>query len=103
MFNVCFIEGCKGVSRLFLETGQKDEAEYFESVASKSQSALITKCWDMDDQIFYSLYSKNEKKIKVKTIAMVEKEGFREYYNPETGKGYRRENFGWFTLVLDLL
>ncbi|MDP3973958.1 MAG: hypothetical protein Q8P92_03940 [Candidatus Daviesbacteria bacterium] len=38
-----------------------------------------------------------------KTTQMVEKEGFREYYNPETGKGYRRENFGWSTLVLDLL
>ena len=34
---------------------------------------------------------------------MVEKEGFREYYNPETGEGYRRKNFGWSTLLIDLL
>lgn len=36
-------------------------------------------------------------------IEMIEKEGFREYYNPETGQGYRRENFGWSTLIIDLL
>jgi hypothetical protein len=34
---------------------------------------------------------------------MIEKSGFREYYHPETGEGYRRENFGWSTLILDLL
>jgi hypothetical protein len=48
-------------------------------------------------------YNELADEITQKTIAMVEKEGFREYYNPETGKGYRRENFGWSTLVLDLL
>lgn len=36
-------------------------------------------------------------------VEMIEKWGFREYYNPETGQGYRRENFGWSTLILDLL
>lgn len=34
---------------------------------------------------------------------MIQKWGFREYYNPETGEGYRRENFGWSTLLIDLL
>lgn len=38
-----------------------------------------------------------------KTKEMIEKSGFREYYHPETGEGYRRENFGWSTLILDLL
>lgn len=36
-------------------------------------------------------------------VEMIEKWGFREYYNPETGQGYRRQNFGWSTLILDLL
>jgi len=36
-------------------------------------------------------------------VEMIEKWGFREYYNPETGQGYRRENFGWSTLIVDLL
>jgi glycogen debranching enzyme len=196
MFNVCFIEGAKALSRLFKEIGGKDESEYFSNLAKNSQSVLLKKCWDEGDQIFYSLYSEREKKAKVKTIAslmplflsdlpkdkaeilikkhllnpaefwtnypipsvaksepyyfpghhpyfrgkllwrgpswintnwfiiqglrkngfeniadqiiektltMVEREGFREYYNPETGEGYRRENFAWSTLVLDLL
>lgn len=38
-----------------------------------------------------------------KMVEMIEKWGFREYYNPETGQGYRRQNFGWSTLILDLL
>ena len=38
-----------------------------------------------------------------KMVEMIEERGFREYYNPETGEGYRRENFGWSTLILDLL
>jgi len=42
-------------------------------------------------------------KIVLKMVEMIEKWGFREYYNPETGQGYRRENFGWSTLILDLL
>ena len=34
-----------------------------------------------------------------RTLAMVEKEGFREFYHPMTGKGMRVKNFGWSTLV----
>ncbi len=43
------------------------------------------------------------KDVITKTKTMIEKSGFREYYNPETGEGYRRQNFGWSTLILDLL
>ncbi|HET8630252.1 MAG TPA: hypothetical protein VFL91_22765 [Thermomicrobiales bacterium] len=38
-----------------------------------------------------------------RSIALVLKSGFREYYNSETGAGYGAENFGWSTLVVDLL
>lgn len=48
-------------------------------------------------------YNKIADQIVENMINMVEKWGFREYYNPETGQGYRRENFGWSTLLLDLL
>lgn len=34
--------------------------------------------------------------------ALVEQSGFREYYNPYTGKGLSAKNFGWSTLVADL-
>jgi glycogen debranching enzyme len=38
-----------------------------------------------------------------KMVEMVQREGFREFYNPLTGEGYRRDNFGWSSLILDLL
>lgn len=214
LFNVVFIESARSLSRLFEEIDEPEEAEYFENQAEVSEKSLIKKCWDATDQIFYTIYSKDEKKARVKTIAsllplflgtlpkdklnallnkhllnpkefwtnfpvptvsqddthysplefpdykhgagiklldqlyltfyselkmlwrgptwiatnwfivkglrkhgqnriadqivekmveMIEKWGFREYYNPETGQGYRRQNFGWSTLILDLL
>lgn len=33
---------------------------------------------------------------------LVENEGFREYFNPQTGKGLGAKNFTWGTLVLDM-
>lgn len=48
-------------------------------------------------------YKKEADFIAQKSLEMVERYGFREFYNPETGEGYRRENFGWSTLVLDML
>lgn len=46
-------------------------------------------------------YGEIANEITTKTLEMVEKSGFREYYNPETGEGYRRTDFGWSTLVVD--
>ncbi len=46
----------------------------------------------------------NEKKIAKelteKTVNLIKKSGFREFYNPITGDGGGAENFGWSTLVL---
>ena len=36
------------------------------------------------------------------TTEMVEQNGFREYYNPETGKGYGAKDFTWDGLVVDM-
>jgi glycogen debranching enzyme len=33
---------------------------------------------------------------------LIEKHGFREYFNPETGKAYGAHNFTWGTLILDM-
>ncbi len=48
-------------------------------------------------------YNDIAKDVISKMEKMIEQHGFREYYNPETGEGYRRQNFGWSTLILDLL
>ncbi len=196
LFNTVFIESARSLSRLFLEIEDKNESVFFKQVADKSEQALLSKCWDETDKIFYSLYKKDEKFARVKTVAsliplfldglkgeklkalvenhllntnefytpypfpsvskdekyyvphdtplhqvkllwrgptwiatnwfvvkglqkhgyndvakeviskmekMIEAHGFREYYNPEDGTGYRRTNFGWSTLILDLL
>lgn len=34
---------------------------------------------------------------------LIEDNGFREYFNPETGKAYGAHNFTWGTLVLDMM
>jgi glycogen debranching enzyme len=199
LFNTVFIEACRSISRLFREIKNQGEADFFLDTAKKSEAALLEKCWNKRENIFYSVYSKRELQAQIKTVAsllpifldglkgerlkllidehllnpeefcteypipsvaksepyytpkdpgnnlisgtsllwrgptwintnwfiikglrkhgyndiaetilektveMVMREGFREYYNPETGEGYRRENFGWSSLVVDLL
>lgn len=196
LFNTVFAESSRALSRLFKEIGNAPESVFFEMVAKKTEDAIISKCWNDKDEIFYSLYKKDEKQAKVKTVAslvplfleglkgaklkklveehlknpkefwtpypfpsvsrdekyyvphdtpfhqvkllwrgptwlatnwfvikglqkhgykklakeavdkmseMIDREGFREYYNPEDGTGYRRKDFGWSTLILDLL
>jgi glycogen debranching enzyme len=41
--------------------------------------------------------------IEDRSLALVERAGFREYYNPNTGAGYGAEGFSWSALVLDML
>ncbi len=41
--------------------------------------------------------------IEDRSAALVENNGFREYYDPWTGAGYGAENFAWSGLALDML
>ena len=50
------------------------------------------------------LFSHADETIRQKTLALVDKEGFWEYFNPENGKGLGADQFTWTAaLVLDLL
>jgi glycogen debranching enzyme len=40
--------------------------------------------------------------VRERSQTLVEYQGFREYYNPETGKGYGAHHFTWGALVLDM-
>jgi glycogen debranching enzyme len=41
--------------------------------------------------------------IEDRSAALVERAGFREYYDPFTGEGFGAEGFSWSALVLDML
>ena len=43
------------------------------------------------------------KEITKKTVGLLEKSGFREFYHPETGIGGGAKNFTWGTVVLDMV
>ncbi len=202
LFNTVFIESARALARLYRLIKQAKKAVFFDQVAKQSETSLLKKCWNTQDQIFYSLFSKTEQQATVKTVSslttlflaglqgkkfeatvkhllnpkefwtnypvpsvakdepyyvpyyqpgykirnlivfnellwrgptwintnwfvvkglrkhgyheiadqivakmlkMIQKYGFREYYNPETGEGYRHQNFAWSTLILDLL
>lgn len=47
-------------------------------------------------------FHEEAKHIAQKNVELVKKSGFREYFNPLTGKGGGAENFGWSTLVVDM-
>lgn len=48
-------------------------------------------------------YEDIAKQIRDKTVELVLKSGFREFYNPFTGKGLRSRDFAWSTLVVDMI
>ncbi|MBI3573864.1 hypothetical protein HY090_02335 [Candidatus Kaiserbacteria bacterium] len=43
------------------------------------------------------------KEVRNTSIALLEKNGFREYFNPETGKGLGARDFTWGALILDMM
>ena len=47
-------------------------------------------------------YKKEAADIRDKSIALLEKSGFRECFNPETGEGQGARGFTWGALVLDM-
>jgi glycogen debranching enzyme len=48
-------------------------------------------------------YPDEARELADRTLRMVLRSGFREFFNPATGQGYGAASFGWTTLVLDLL
>ncbi|HYO56993.1 amylo-alpha-1,6-glucosidase [Archangium sp.] len=41
--------------------------------------------------------------IEDRSVELIERSGFREYYNPHTGEGYGAEDFSWSALAVDML
>ena len=48
-------------------------------------------------------FTKEAADIREKSLNLLEKSGFRECFNPETGAGLGAHNFTWGALVLDMI
>ncbi len=48
-------------------------------------------------------YAEEADRVTASFVEVVEHHGFREYYNPLNGIGLAARNFGWSTLLVDLL
>ncbi|MFL5742879.1 MAG: amylo-alpha-1,6-glucosidase [Flavisolibacter sp.] len=64
--------------------------------------------WTVVNWFLYHSFKTNgfekEAKALLKSIkTLIEKSGFREYYNPNTGKGYGAKDFTWSGLVVDMM
>lgn len=47
-------------------------------------------------------YNEQADLLKAQSVQLIEKSGFREFYNPFSGEGYGAEGFTWGGLVLDM-
>lgn len=48
-------------------------------------------------------FEKEAKRLAERSVDLVRQSGFREFFNPFTGEGYGAKNFGWSTLVVDMI
>lgn len=67
-FNSIYAHGLRAVARLSGVCGDLDECR-FVRMAERVEKALIERCYDQKDRAFYSLHSKNDRPIKVLTVA----------------------------------
>ena len=67
-FNCIYASGLRSLARLCEGIGDDDGAE-FRALADRVENAIIMRCYDPNEQVFYSVYSKDERKARVKTIA----------------------------------
>jgi len=59
--------------------------------------------WYIARGLEYQGYEKEAKKLIERSVNLISLSGFREFFNPFTGEGYGAHNFGWSTLVVDMI
>lgn len=59
--------------------------------------------WFLADALKNYGYNDEATHLVSQTASMVDKNGFWEFYNPISGEGYGQPNFGWSTLIVDML
>lgn len=63
----------------------------------------IVNNWFMHQFLMEKGYRKESKQMIDSIKKLIEKSGFREYYNPFTGEGYGAKDFTWAGLVVDMI
>ncbi|MEX2591588.1 MAG: trehalase-like protein [Anditalea sp.] len=63
----------------------------------------IVNNWFMHQFLMEKGYKKESRKLIDSINQLIEKSGFREYYNPFTGEGYGAKDFTWAGLVTDMI
>ena len=88
-----------------IRTVSKQEPSYHATALSFSWRGPIwfVPHWFIYKGLIRYGFKKEAKMIRDASSTLLEKEGFREYYNPETGEGLGAKNFTWGALVADMI
>jgi hypothetical protein len=65
--------------------------------------AWINTAWLLDPGLRRLGYEDEADRILGSLVELVDRHGFREYYNPRNGEGLAARNFGWSTLLVDMM
>ena len=65
--------------------------------------AWVCTAWLLLPALRRAGYDAEADRILAGHVELVERHGFREYYNPLTGAGLAARRFGWSTLLVDML
>ncbi len=63
----------------------------------------IVNNWFMHKYLVHKKHNDKAKTLMESMLRLIEKSGFREYYNPFTGEGYGAKDFTWAGLILDMM
>ncbi|MGB7841657.1 MAG: hypothetical protein WBL21_02620 [Salinimicrobium sp.] len=63
----------------------------------------IVNNWFLHKYLVKQNYTKEAERLIDSVKSLIEKSGFREYYDPFTGEGHGAKNFTWCGLVLDMI
>lgn len=84
-------------------TVAKSEKDYYDPNGFWRGPVWIAINWFLYKGLMYYGFEDIAQKIKAESIALVEKNGFREHFNPETGEAQGAEEFTWAALVIDMV
>jgi glycogen debranching enzyme len=59
--------------------------------------------WFMHKHLIFKEHHEKAETLMKSMMNLIEKSGFREYYNPFTGEGYGAHDFTWAGLILDMM